>query len=258
LDYSIWNVENKFDAVYTISTDKKFLIWDLILVNGSIFLVKDNLKQWKLIEWDISYIWNLFSQNTILFQNFISNYWYSYYFKIFNLYIQDTKYLLKYSLPNIKRHKKLKIETNYISEYKNFDKYKDYIKMWDESIKVLDYSYFENFTPWKWQNLFVFPDLWSINCFTSKISWNYDILNVSWTSLSRYKFFLDIKNWKKNNIITTHAGVFQDWKNLKSIYVFDPYKWYYKNQQNPRYYLPDLAKQIKFFYWVEKLHYVMV
>jgi primosomal protein N' len=105
--------------------------------------------------------------------------------------------------------------------------------------------------------LFVFPDLWSINCFTEKIKWKYDILNVSSTSLNRYKFFLDVKTGKKKNIITTQAGVFQDWKNLNSIFLFEPYKWYYKNQQNPRYHLQDLVKQIKFFYGVEKLYFVM-
>jgi len=228
--YSIWNVDSKFDANYSIDVEEKLLVWDLILLNTEIFLVKDNIWNGKEISWDIKYLWNLFSSNTILFQNFVSKYWYSYYFKFFNLYIQDTKYLLKYELPKIKRQKKIDIKGQYISEYKKFDTYEDYLKMWDDSIKIISYDYFKNYNPWKGQNLFIFPDLWSINCFTEKINWKYDVLNVSWTALSRYKFFLDVKNGKKNNIITTQAGVFQDWKNLKSIYLFEPYKWYYKNQ----------------------------
>jgi len=259
MKYTIWNIENKFDASYAVDLDLKLLVWDLIQIEADIFLVKDDLWNWKEISVsNVKYIWNLFSQKTLLFQKFFANYWYSWYFKIFNLYVQDSKYILKYDLPQVKRHKKIDISGNYVSEYKDFDCYKNYLKMWDKDIKVVDYSYFDNFTPWKGQNLFVFPDLWSINCFTKNINWKYDILNVSWTNLYRYKMFLDIKSWKKKNIITTQAGVFQDWKDLKTIYLFDPYKWYYKNQQNPRYHLQDVVKQIKFFYGVEELIYVMV
>ena len=257
MEYSIWNINARYDSTYYIESNEKYLVWDLLKIWDDIFLVKSKVKTWKKIDSNENYIWNLFSENTVLFQEFFANYWYSWYFKVFNLYVHNAKYILKYDLPKIKKQKNIKIKWIYISEYKNFEKYEDYLKMWDDSIKIINYKYFDNFKPWKWQNLFIFPDLWSINCFVSNISWKYDLLNVSWTVLSRYKFFLDVKTWKKKNIITTHAGIFQDWKNLKSIYIFEPYKWYFKNQQNPRYNTADVVKQIKFFYDVEDVYFVV-
>jgi len=256
--YNVWGIESRFDAMYLIKCDKKFLIWDLIKINNDYFLIKWEKWQGKEIFWEITYIWNLFSQTTVFFQQFISSYWYSWYFKIFNLYIQDTRYIPKLVFPEVKRQKKIDLKGEYISKYANFDTYEWYLKIWDESINILHYDFFEKYVSWKWQNLFVFPDLWTLYNFSENVDFKHDILNVSWTSLYRMKTFLDIKNGKIKNVFTTHAWVFQDWKNLKSIFVFDPYKWYYKNQQNPRYYLPELAKQIKFFYNVDELNFVMV
>ena len=256
--YSIWPIKNKFDATYTIETDLKLLVWDLIKINYDYFLIKDIKAQWNKIEWDISYIWNLFQPRTIQFQKFFTSYEYSWFFKTFSLFIQDETYIKKFKLPAVKRAKKFGIDGTYISEYKKFDTYKDYLKMWDNSIKFVDYDFFKTYKPSNLQNLFVFPNLWSINCFTENIDFDYTLLNISWTNLSRMKHFFNIKFWKEKNIITTNAWVFQDWYNLDSIFVFDPYKWYYKNQQNPRYYLPDVAKQIKFFYGAKNLYYVMV
>lgn len=258
MNYSIWPIKNKFDITYTIKTDLKFLIWDLIKINNDFFLIKDTKAKWNNIEGKISYIWNLFQPRTIYFQEFFSKYWYSYFFKIFNLFIQEEIYIERFKLPKIKKAKKFNIDTTYISEYSNIENYWKYLKMWDDSIEIVNYDFFKNFKPLNWQNLFVFPDLWSISCFVENIKFEYNLLDVSWTNLSRIKHFFQIKFWKEKNIITTSAWIFQDWYDLKSIFVFDPYKWYYKNQQNPRYYIPDVAKQIKFFYWVKNLYYVIV
>jgi len=256
--YEIRNINSKFDLTYILKSNKKFLIWDLIQINSDFFLIKWNNWIWKEILWNPEYIWNLFSPTTILFQNFISSYWYTRYFKIFHLYIQNTKYFKKLTLPIIKRQKKINIQWEYICKYSNFEDYKNYLKMWDSSIKIIDYNYFDKYKPWKWQNLFVFPNLRSLYNFKNNINFSYDILNISWTHLYRTKMFLDIKIWKTKNIFTTHAWVFQDWHKLNDIFIFDPYKWYYKNQQNPRYYLPEIAKQLKFFYNANNLYYVVV
>lgn len=256
--YSIWPIKNKFDATYTIKSDLKLLIWDLIKINSDYFLVKDTKGDWKEIKDDIFYMWNLFQPRTVQFQKFFTLYEYTYFFKIFNLFIQDETYITRFKLPEVKRAKKLDIDATYISEYNKFQTYKDYLKMGDESIKIINYNFFKDYKPSSWQNLFVFPDLWSINCFIEKINFKYTLLNISGTNLSRIKHYFAIKTWKEKNIITTHAWVFQDWYNLDSIFVFDSYKWYYKNQQNPRYYLPDILKQIKFFYGATELNYVMV
>jgi len=150
----------------------------------------------------------------------------------------------------------MNIKWAYISEYKKFDDYLNYLAMWDYNIKFINYEFFYEYEPWKWQNLFIFPDLWSLTIFLESINFNYQVVSVSATKKQRIKNFFDIKLWKIKNIITTHGWIFQDWKNLQTIFVFDPYKWYYKNQQNPRYYLPDVVKQIKFFYNVKELYFV--
>lgn len=255
--YNIWNINSKFDACYLINLDKKLLIWDLIKIWLDYFLVKWEKWVWKEIIWDVEYIWNLFSSRTIMFQQFASNYYYSYYFKIFSLFIQDSQYINRIKLPEIKRQKKNIVDWFYISKYEYFEKYDDYLKMWDNTIKTINYNFFDNYLPNKKQNLFVFPDLWTLFCFEEKTKFKHTILNPWWTNLYKIKMFSDIKSDKVKNIFTTHSWVFQDWKNLSSIFVFDPYKWYYKNQQNPRYNLLDIVKQIKFFYGTDDIYHVL-
>lgn len=256
--YSIRNLKSKFDTCYSIESDLKFLKWDLIQLEQELFLVKDNKQNWKTIKWNVVYLWNLFEPRTIEFQEFFQKYRFCWYFKVFGLYIKDYWKICKLKLPQIKRAQKNDRNWSYVSEYKNYENFQDYIKMWDQNIKTINYWFFENFKAWEWQNLFIFPDIWSINSFVQTIDFDYTILNSSSTSLSKMRTFLEIKKWKEKNIITTSSGVFQDRKNLQSIFLFDPYKWYYKNQQNPRYYVPDLVKQIAFFYNVPNLYFVMV
>jgi len=253
--YEIWPLWVSYDSTYFVETDDKFLIWDLLKLNDEPFLILSTQKSWKQLDWKIEYVWNLFTPRTVFFQKFLANYWYSWYFRFYRLFIQDSKHVLKYDLPKIKRFK-FDIDGTYISEYRKFDTYFDYLKMGDDDIKILYLSDFSSDLVVDGQNLFVFPDDWSLFNFKKKSGLSWDILDVNSTSLTRFKHFLNIKNWKYKNIFTTHGGVFQDWKKLQNIFVFFPYKWYYKNQQNPRYWLPELAKQIKFFYKVENLYYI--
>jgi hypothetical protein len=252
--YQIRPVWASFDSTYWIESSNKYLIWDVVQINTDLFLIVGNQKEWKQIPDKETYYGNLFTPTTVYFQKFISNYWYSWYFRFFKLYIQDPKYILKYSLPEIKRHK-LQIQNDYISEYKDFETYCGYLKMWDSQIKCINIQDFNTRLLSDKQNLLVFPDNWSLFNFYQQ-HWVGEILDVNSTNLTRYKTFFKVKSWKIKTLLTTHWGVFQDWKNLKTIFVFFPYKWYYKNQQNPRYYLPELAKQMKFFYNVDDLYFL--
>jgi hypothetical protein len=58
----------------------------------------------------MNYIGNLLQPRTVMFLNFISSYWYSYFFKFFHFYIPDSKYLSKFKLQEIKRAKKIDLE----------------------------------------------------------------------------------------------------------------------------------------------------
>jgi hypothetical protein len=45
--------------------------------------------------------------------------------------------------------------------------------------------------------------------------------------------------------------VFQPYACLKKIFLFDPQKWYYHNQQDPRYSLPTVIHQMGKLYGAE-------
>jgi len=103
--YEVWPLGVSYDSTYFIKNSEKFLIGDVVLVNNEPFLVLSTSKAWKQIEGEISYVGNLFTPRTIFFQKFLANYWYSWYFRFYKLFIQDSKYVLKYELPQIKRFK---------------------------------------------------------------------------------------------------------------------------------------------------------
>lgn len=67
-----------------------------------------------------------------------------------------------------------------------------------------------------------------------KLPW-IDVLLSTNTQNQKDKSRWNIKQWNTNIIIATHSEIFQDYKNLKKIVIFYPHKWYYSNQQDPRY-----------------------
>ncbi|MDR0651047.1 MAG: hypothetical protein LBG59_06750 [Candidatus Peribacteria bacterium] len=48
----------------------------------------------------------------------------------------------------------------------------------------------------------------------------------------------------KGSIVATHSEVFQPYKHLKKIFLIDPHKWYYHNQQDPRYSLVSVVQRM--------------
>ena len=103
---------------------------------------------------------------------------------------------------------------------KNYD-----IKIWKHEIKW----------DWKEQSLIVFPDIRSYH-------------NIIWTENKQWIFLysLDTQSIKNSNrwkiktgneplIFATSSEIFQDFKNLKNIYLIEPQKRYYASQQDPRY-----------------------
>lgn len=45
-------------------------------------------------------------------------------------------------------------------------------------------------------------------------------------------------------ICCTYAEIFQDFANLQKIIQIDPHKWYYANQQDPRYKVGEVLAQL--------------
>ena len=110
----------------------------------------------------------------------------------------------------------------------------------------------------EWQILIVFPDLWTM--FNSGITddlqkitddWNVVTLLSSNTQNQKDVHRWEIKKWLKSVIICTYAEIFQDFHNLKKIIFVDPHKWYYANQQDPRYKVGDVIEEMKKLYGAE-------
>jgi len=58
------------------------------------------------------------------------------------------------------------------------------------------------------------------------------------------KSFWEVKTGNAHLLLTTHAELFQDFADLQKIIFVDPHKWYYANQQDPRYKTPDVVAKL--------------
>ena len=93
--------------------------------------------------------------------------------------------------------------------------------------------------------LIVVPDLWAMeNILTPK--------NVEKVyPMSTYKQFFVFQQkikFETKTYMMTHWNVFADWENLWHIIMVDPHKWYYKNQQDPRYQTTSVLKKMADIY----------
>lgn len=104
------------------------------------------------------------------------------------------------------------------------------------------------------QTLIVFPDLWTMfNTLPADLleSAAITFLNSSATQNQKDKYRRQIKKWIAQVIVCTHAEIFQDFADLKKIILIDPHKWYYANQQDPRYKTGAVLEKMKEIYWAE-------
>lgn len=103
-----------------------------------------------------------------------------------------------------------------------------------------------------WQQLVIFPDLWTLfNTIDESVlsaKWNV-FLKSNDTQNQKDKKWRMIKNWEISNVFCTHSEIFQDRNNLRRIILIDPYKRYYENQQDPRYSVVAVVKQMWEIYW---------
>lgn len=117
------------------------------------------------------------------------------------------------------------IEKQLLKEVKQNNKNKEYsTNIWKSKIQC---------NKWE-QTLIVFPDMRS---FTNIILDNYEwiLLYSLDTQNKKDTNWWKIKTWNEQLIYTTSSEIFQDFKNLKNIYLLEPQKWYYAAQQDPRY-----------------------
>ena len=106
----------------------------------------------------------------------------------------------------------------------------------------------------KGQTLIVFPDLRTM----SNRPWNIEtiwqwgvILLASQTQNQKDVHRWEIKKGIKSVILCTYAEIFQDFHDLQKIIWIDPHKWYYANQQDPRYKVGEVLKKLAELWWAE-------
>jgi len=229
---------NKFfwaDKVCRIESNKKIKPWDLISVDGDFCI---NLGE--KISFSEQYNYKINSNNKIeiIYKWLLSE-------KAINLihWMVDTYYctyksLMKYFLPVGDVNSLLEREIKKSKIWKESDKSE---KIW---FKIAESG----------QTLIVFPDLWTLfNTIDEKSlnEKNVAFLSSTQTQNQKDKNWRDIKKWNKSIILSTYGEIFQDYYDLKKIIFIDPHKWYYANQQDPRYKVGDVLNKIEEIYEAE-------
>lgn len=99
----------------------------------------------------------------------------------------------------------------------------------------------------KHQTLIILPSIWSA---TQQIDKQW--LSLPWTAFlhsqstvnQKIQIFRGIKNWSIDTLFCTYSQLFQDRKKLSHIILIDAHSWWYKNQQDPRYFVPSVVEMI--------------
>lgn len=106
-----------------------------------------------------------------------------------------------------------------------------------------------------WQQLIVFPDIWTLEqhvgrCWSSLPVWAC-ILHGKSTKKQKTEAFWWIKYGTISTLFCTYSQIFQDRHDLSHIILVDRHTRYYKNQQDPRYYVPTVVAKMAEVYAAE-------
>lgn len=224
------------DKIFLMKLDKKYKIWDLMMIWDSYYInIWKNISFPELYKYELNpesnievVYKNFLYKETIELINFLVYIYYTTYKNIFPLFlnIDISKLMIR------KKSQSRKIK------YNNVD--------WDDRKNKLIFSSDIS----HWQQLIVFPDLRTLTQSLEKEKLWKDITINSWKNTIKQKddLFRNIKTWKTTTLISTYSQIFKDWKNLKKIIIIDNHKWYYKNQQDPRYQTNDVLKKMSKIY----------
>ena len=104
------------------------------------------------------------------------------------------------------------------------------------------------------QNLYIFPDNWTrYNFLGEHYKEDKEHLQLFSTDTEKRKneHRWSIKFGIAKHIFATQSEIFQPYQNLRKIYFIDSYKWYYHNQQDPRYSLKTVVEKMRELYQCE-------
>lgn len=238
-----------FDRVFKLNMSDDNIWWyQKILKKGNLIAYQDDffLCLWYEISFVEQYDYKYEIKNdnlNLIYKNFLSDNtlkmidWMVYY--RYSNYKSVIKYFVSFDVQKLiesvkVKNKKKKIENNEII----FEDWK--IEISENKIE--------------WQQLIIFPDLWTLfNTLDDtilSIKWNV-LLSSNDSQNKKNKNWWMIKNGQIKNVFCTHSELFQDWNNLKNIFMIDPYKRYYENQQDPRYSVRDVVEKMCEIYWAE-------
>lgn len=102
-----------------------------------------------------------------------------------------------------------------------------------------------------WQQLIIFPDLRTFFQMTSsEIRENNHVVILHGQSTEKQKAeaFRGVKNGTVQTLLCTYSQIFQDRKTLSAIILIDQHTRRYKNQQDPRYYVPTVVEYMASLY----------
>lgn len=215
---------------------------DLLEANGSYFIALGKEISWKDLYVlpdlhfelrNVQVCVTLFGKQTLQLVHWMVYWYYTSYRSVVHLFVGDIMHYLK-SLQKVKTMKGK--DRNIYARYNTIVAQDGSGAVDSQSLPRLWYD-----TTIK-QTLVVFPDLLSLRHRFQDIDY---ILNGQ-DSMSRVmKYYHDLQHGYKNILITTSANIFMDYKNLSQIICYFPDTRYYKAQQNPRYYVPEVLEKMK-------------
>lgn len=212
--------------------------WDLIASNWSHFLVlweyisRRELYEVKEFNFPITQyekIGRLVNSKTLELIHWMVYFYYTNYRAIVNLFVPHlwiyAKQELKTKTMKSKDIKKY-AQYNTIQNSWSLDRRKKLVLSCDKSIG---------------QTLVVFPDMLSLLMRTKELDYIL-VGSDAQTKLTRY--YYDLQNWNKNILITTSANICMDYKQLSQIICYFPDTRYYKYQQDPRIFIPEVLQKM--------------
>ena len=196
-------------------------VWDLLYWDFFVLIISE-----KNVENDFNgavqlKIKNFLSQKTCDFIEWMSSYWFTSLEKIINLYWHEK--MLKYIDAREKKPTK-----------------KTQKKLFYDNQKLIETD--EKFSK---NQLIVVPDLWAME--NIKMPKTVEKIYPMSTYKQFFLFQQKIK-FETKTYMMTHWNIFADWENLGHIIMVDPHKWYYKNQQDPRYQTTSVLKKMAQIY----------
>lgn len=252
--------------------------WDLVMRENEYYLVLGDDVSWKeqmsyklqatSHKLQVVIPWLLSAESMALLHRFV-NEWYTTYKNSIPLRIYDVEDIVKRRKKSENRNQKIENKNQKSKEKEVYVKNGELIvgeeKMLGQQLIVFpDIRTLENEVWWskseiRWRNMRWDEKKWD-EIKKNETWWEMDISQLSAlgsqfsflhgqsTKKQRTEAFWWIKNWTIETFVCTSSQIFQDWNDLTRIVLIDQHKRRYKNQKDPRYYVPTILEKMAKIY----------